>query len=64
MQPAQDAFAAARMVILGKVGWQPSFSEDALLVGFHEKTAVVTEDLGFNDEQAGDIGRGDVHKRD
>ena len=62
MQPAQHAFLRARMVVLNELSAQASgFLENLRIETFVEKTTIVTENLGLDDQNTGQVGGHNIH---
>ncbi len=61
MQAAQDALAAARVIILDKVSGQACLGKDAFLIGFHKKAARIAKDLRLNNHNPRQISRHKLH---
>src|SRR5215210_6298234 len=57
MQPAQDALAGSRVVILYKIKWNPSFRIIPFLITLQEETPLILEDPGFDQQDIRDRSR-------
>ncbi len=63
MQATQYAFLRARVVVLDELGVQTGGVLERLGVEtLVEETALVTEHLGFDDQNTGQIGGDDIHE--
>ena len=61
MQPAKNTVARTRHIILDKRSADAELGVTAELIGFHEKTALIAKELGFYDENFGDICFNNIH---
>src|SRR5208283_4954211 len=61
MQPSQDAPAGKGKIVLDEFGRQTELGIAALVPGLHEEAARIAEDFGFENEQAGNFARDDIH---
>ena len=55
MQAPQDPLGGGGFVVLHKFLVNPGFRVDILLVGFHEVSPGIPEDLGLDDHHAGEL---------
>jgi hypothetical protein len=62
VQSAQDAFLREREVILHKSLRYPRCGISRLIPDFNEESALVAEDLGFDDHDSGQAGIVDLHR--
>src|SRR5262245_38600683 len=61
VQPADRAALRTRMVVLHEDHINPAFVILPLVIGLEEKTALVAEDLRFDDDHAGNVRRDELH---
>jgi hypothetical protein len=61
MQAAQSAVSRPGYVILNKLRVDTLFAVSTQIPGFHEETSLITENLGLDDHQTGEVGWDEFH---